>query len=246
MNTKTILIFLSFSICIRVDGKPLFNSLTFSASGRSENQGVYIVRKGPLKEKVLILCQPKNGCSLANPANTVRSALSNQESTIKQIQTKEKMSKLNPRKPIWLIANLKQGNQIFRKIKESRKKLTNEKNESPTLVVSELRRNQTSVKLIKSCHFDKVKKCTNSEWFKFWNSGMADSNSITQSAGSNKTPMTEKESPNQENQANTKDQKATVKICNFEKFEKCTRKEWHEFLKGNGGLTWQLSKSQLI
>ena len=226
-----------------IDGKPLFNSLTFSASGRSENQGVYIVRKGPLKEKVLILCQPKNGCSLANPATTVRSALSNQESTIKEIQTKGKMSKLNPRKPIWLIANLKQGNPIFQKIKESRKNLTNE---SPTPVVSELRRNQTSVKLIKSCHFGKVKKCTNSEWFKFWNSGMADSNLITQPAGSNKTPMTEKESPNQENQANTKDQKATVKICNFEKFEKCTRKEWHEFLKGNGGLTWQLSKGHLI
>ena len=351
MITKILLIFLSFSICIRVDGKPLFNSLTFSASERSENQGVNIVIKGPLKEKVLILCQPKNGCSLATPATPVPSSLSNQESRIKEIQTKGKMSKLDPRKPIWLIANLKQGNQIFRKIKESRKNLINEKKESPTPVVSELRRNQTSVKLIKSCHFDKIKKCTNSEWFKFWNSGQADSNSITQSAGSNKTSMTEKESPNQENQAKTteltkdqmaksnsiqissktekelmnlhqtkpseltrhqihrvkicyfgkferctrkewykflkgiqrisktekesinlpskslselkkererklqiiqsgseltKDQKATPKICSFKKFEKCTRKEWHEFLKGNGGLTWQLSKSQLI
>ena len=43
-----------------------------------------------------------------------------------------------------------------------------------------------------------------------------------------------------------KNQKATVKICNFEKFERCTRKEWHEPLKGNIGLNWQLSKSQLI
>ena len=334
-----------------VDGKPLFNSLTFSASGRSENQGVNIVIKGPLKEKVLILCQPKNGCSLATPATPVPSALPNQELRIKEIQTKGKMSKLDPRKPIWLIANLKQGNQIFRKIKESRKNLTNKKNESPKPVVSELRRNQTSVKLIKPCHLDKINKCTNSEWYKFWNSGMADLNSITPSAGSNKTPMTEKESQNQENQVKTtelikdqmtksksiqissktekeimnlhskipseltrdqinrvkicffekferctreewykflkgnheiskterdiinlpskslselkkererklqlirsgseftKDQKATVKICNFEKFEGCTREEWHEFLKGNGGLTWQLSKSQLI
>ena len=361
MITKILLIFLSFSICIRVDGKPLFNSLTFSASERSENQGVNIVIKGPLKEKVLILCQPKNGCSLATPATPVPSSLSNQKSRIKEIQTKGKMSKLDPRKPIWLIANLKQGNQIFRKIKESRKKLINEKEESLTPVVSELRRNQTSVKLIKSCHFDKIKKCTNSEWFKFWNSGLADSNSITESAGSNKTSMTEKESPIQENQAKTteltkdhmaksnliqissktgkesinlhsklpseltrhqshrvktcyfdkferctledwykfikgnqelskgrlvsgqtsktekepinlpsksqseltkererklqligsgseltKDQKATVKICSFKKFGRCTRKEWYEFLKGNNGLNWQLSKSQLI
>ena len=328
-----------------VDGKPLFNSLTFSASGRSENQGVNIVIKGPLKENVLILCQPKNGCSLANPTTPVPSVLPNQESRIKEIQTKGKMSKLDPRKPIWLIANLKQGNQIFRKIKESRKNLTNEKKESPTPVVSELRRNQTSEKLIKPCHLEKIKKCTNSEWFEFWNSGMAES------AGSNKTPMTGKESPNQENQPKTteltkdqmaksnsvqispktekelmnlhstipseltrdqihrvkicyfekferctreewykflkgnhrisktekesinlpskslselkkererklqiirsgsevtKDQKATVKICNFEKFETCTREEWHEFLKGNGGLTWQLSKGHLI
>ena len=354
MNNKTLLVFLGFSIVIMVDGKSLFHTLSFGAGGGSENQGVHIVIKGPLKEKVLILCQPETGCSLAIPTTPVLSALSNQESRIKEIQTKGKMSKTDPRKPIWLkdIPNLKQGskgNQIFPTIKESRKTVTSEKNESPTPVVSELRRNQTSVKLIKSCHFDKIKKCTNSEWFKFWNSGMADSNSITQSAGSNKTLMTEKESPNQENQAKTteltkdqmaksnliqissktekelmnlhskvpseltrnqihrvkicffekferctreewykflkgnheisktekesinlpskslselkkererklqlieseltKDQKATVKICNFEKFERCTRKEWHEFLKGNDGLNWQLSKSQLI
>ena len=346
-----------------VDGKSLFNSLTFSASGRSENQEVKIVIKGPLGEEVLILCQPETGCSLSTPTTPVLPALSNQESRIKEIQTKGKMSKTDPRKPIWLkdIPSLKQGsrgNQMIQKIKESRKTVTREKNESPTPVASELRRNKTSVKLIKSCHFDKIRKCTNSEWFKFWNSGMADSNSITQSAGSNKTPMTEKESPNQAKKTDltkdqmaksnsiqissktekesinlhskapskltrdqihrvkvcyfdkferctledwykfikskqelskgqlgsgqtsktekelknlpskslleltkqrerklqligsgselTKDQKATVKVCNFEKFEKCTRKEWHEFLKGNGGLTWQLSKSQLI
>ena len=132
----------------------------------------------------------------------------NQESRIKEFQTGGKMSKADPRKPIWLkdIPNPKQGskgNQIFQKITESRKTLIKEKNESPKPVVSELRRNQTSVRLIKSCHFDKIEKCTNLEWLEFWNSRMADSNSIPQPAGSNKTPMIEKESQNQENRAKT-------------------------------------------
>ena len=190
------------------------------------------------------------------------------------------MSKTDPRKPIWLkdIPNPKQGskgNQIFQKITESRKTLIKEKNESPKPVVSELRRNQTSVRLIKSCHFDKIEKCTNLEWLEFWNSRMADSNSIPQPAGSNKTPMIEKESQNQENQAKklTKDQMAKsniqissktekelinlrskvpseltrdqihrVKICYFDKFEQCTREDWNKFLKGNH----ELSKSQLL
>ena len=116
-----------------------------------------------------------------------------QESRIKEFQTGGKMSKTDPRKPIWFkdIPNQKQGskgNQIFRKITESRKTLIKEKNESPTPVVSELRRNQASVRLTKSCHFDRIKKCTNLEWLEFWNSRMADSNSIPQPAGSNKTP----------------------------------------------------------
>ena len=176
-----------------VDGKSLFHTLSFGAGGGSENQGVHIVIKGPLKEKVLILCQPETGCSLAIPTTPVLSALSNQESRIKEIQTKGKMSKTDPRKPIWLkdIPNSRQGskgNQVFQKIKESRKTVTSEKNESPTPVVSELRRNPTSVRLTKSCHFDRIKKCTNLEWLEFWNSRMADSNSIPQPAGSNKTP----------------------------------------------------------
>ena len=73
---------------------------------------------------------------------------------------------VDPRKPIWLkdIPKPKQGskgNQIFRKIIESMKTLIEEKNESPTPVVAELKRNQTSVRLIKSCHFGKIGKCTN-------------------------------------------------------------------------------------
>ena len=301
MKTKILLIVLGFSISVMADGKSLFH---FSLSkGRSENQGMHV----------------------------------------------------DPRKPIWLkdIPKPKQGskgNQIFRKIIESMKTLIEEKNESPTPVVAELKRNQTSVRLIKSCHFGKIGKCTNLEWLEFWNSKIG-SNSMTKQAGSNKTPMIEKESQNQENHAKTteltnnqmaksnliqissktekelknlhskipseltrdqihrvkicyfekferctreewykflkgiqrisktekesinlpskslselkkererklqiiqsgseltKDQKATPKMCSFKKFEKCTRKEWHEFLKGNGGLTWQLSKSQLI
>ena len=113
---------------------------------------------------------------------------------------------VDPRKPIWLkdIPKPKQGskgNQIFRKIIESMKTLIEEKNESPTPVVAELKRNQTSVRLIKSCHFGKIGKCTNLEWLEFWNSRMAHSNSISQPAGSQ----------NQKNQATTtelsKDQK---------------------------------------
>ena len=324
MKTEIILIILSFSIFIVADGKSLFPFLSFSAKGRSENQ----------------------------------------ESRIKEFQTGGKISKIDPRKPIWLkdIPNQKQGskgNQIFRKITESRKTLIKGNNKSPLPVVSELSRNQTSVKLTKSCHFDKTEKCTNLEWLEFWNSIMAGSNSTPQPVGSNKTPMIEKESQNQENHAKTteltnnqmaksnliqissktekesinlhskapseltrdqshrvktcyfenferctleewyrfikgnkklskgqlgsgqtstkepknlpskslmeltkererklrltasgselaKNQKATVKICNFEKFERCTQKEWHELLKGNIGLNWQLSKSQLI
>ena len=113
---------------------------------------------------------------------------------------------VDPRKPIWLkdIPKPKQGskgNQIFRKIIESMKTLIEEKNESPTPVVAELKRNQTSVRLIKSCHFDNIEKCNNLEWLEFWNSR----NSMPQPAGSNKTPMTQKESQNQENQAKTTD-----------------------------------------
>jgi hypothetical protein len=365
MKTKILLTLLGFSIFIIVDGKSLFHSFSSSAGGRSENQGVNIVVKGPLKEKVLILCQPKTGCSLATPATPILPSLSsNQESRINEFQMRGKMSKSDPRKPIWLkdIPKSQQGskgNQIFRKIKESRKNLISEENEPSTPVVSELRRNQASVRLVKSCYFEKINKCTNLEWIKFWNSGMVGSNSIPQSAGSSKIPMTEKESPKEHmpksseltkdqigksnliqisskterelvnlhskvpseltrNQIHrtkicyfdkfercsredwykflkgnrelsksqligsgqtpkteeesidlpsksiseltrererklqligselTKDQKATVKICNFEKFERCTRKEWYEFLKGNNGLNWQLSKSQLI
>ena len=115
---------------------------------------------------------------------------------------------VDPRKPIWLkdIPNQKQGskgNQIFRKITESRKTLIKGNNKSPLPVVSELSRNQTSVKLTKSCHFDKTEKCTNLEWLEFWNSIMAGSNSTPQPVGSNKTPMIEKESQNQENHAKT-------------------------------------------
>ena len=130
----------------------------------------------------------------------------NQESRIKEFQTEGKMSKTDPRKPIWLkdIPNSKQefkGNQIFQKITDSRKTLIKENTKIPTPVVSELRRNPTSVRLIKSCHFDRIKKCTNLEWLEFWNSRMAHSNSISQPAGSQ----------NQKNQATTtelsKDQK---------------------------------------
>ena len=180
---------------------------------------------------------------------------------------------IDPRKPIWLkdIPKPKQGskgNQIFRKIIESMKTLIEEKNESPTPVVAELKRNQTSVRLIKSCHFGKIGKCTNLEWLEFWNSKIG-SNSMPKQEGSNKTPMIEKQSQNQENQAKTtgltKDQMAKsnlnqissktekesinlhsklpleltrdqihrVKICNFDKFELCTREEWYKFIKGN-------------
>ena len=116
---------------------------------------------------------------------------------------------VDPRKPIWLkdIPKPKQGskgNQIFRKIIESMKTLIEEKNESPTPVVAELKRNQTSVRLIKSCHFGKIGKCTNLEWLEFWNSKIG-SNSMTKQAGSNKSPMIEKQSQNQENQAKTTD-----------------------------------------
>ena len=345
------------------DGKSLFHLSSFSAKGRSENQGVHKLIKDRMKEKILILCQTKTGCSLATPPTPALLTLQSvQESRIKEIQTGRKMSKTDPRKPIWLkdIPKPKQGSkgyQIFRKITESRKPLIKEKNESPTPVVAELKRNQTSARLIKSCHFDKIEKCNNLEWLEFWNSR----NSMPQPAGSNKTPMTQKESQNQENQAKTteltkdhmaksnliqissktgkesinlhskvpseltrhqshrvktcyfdkferctledwykfikgnqelskgrlvsgqtsktekepinlpsksqseltkererklqligsgseltKDQKATVKICSFKKFGRCTRKEWYEFLKGNNGLNWQLSKSQLI
>ena len=308
---------LGLSIFIVADGKSLFPF--FSAEGRSKNQ----------------------------------------ESRIKEFQTGGKMSKADPRKPIWSkdIPNQKQGstgNQIFQKITESRKTLIKWKNKSLT----EFRRNQTAVKLTKSCHFDKIEKCSNLEWLEFWDSIMAGSNSIPRPAGSNKNPMIEKESQNQAKTKEltkdqmaksnsiqissktekesinlhskapskltrdqihrvkicyfdkferctledwykfikskqelskgqlgsgqtsktekelknlpskslleltkqrerklqligsgselTKDQKATVKVCSFEEFERCTRKEWYEFLKGNIGLNWQLSKSQLI
>ena len=308
---------LGLSIFIVADGKSLFPF--FSAEGRSKNQ----------------------------------------ESRIKEFQTGGKMSKADPRKPIWSkdIPNQKQGstgNQIFQKITESRKTLIKGKNKSLT----EFRRNQTAVKLTKSCHFDKIEKCSNLEWLEFWDSIMAGSNSIPRPAGSNKNPMIEKESQNQAKTKEltkdqmaksnsiqissktekesinlhskapskltrdqihrvkvcyfdkferctledwykfikskqelskgqlgsgqtsktekelknlpskslleltkqrerklqligsgselTKDQKATVKVCSFEEFERCTRKEWYEFLKGNIGLNWQLSKSQLI
>ena len=178
---------------------------------------------------------------------------------------------VDPRKPIWLkdIPKPKQGskgNQIFRKIIESMKTLIEEKNESPTPVVAELKRNQTSVRLIKSCHFGKIGKCTNLEWLEFWNSKIG-SNSMTKQAGSNKTPMIEKQSQNQENQAKTteltndqmaksnfiqissktekesinlhskvpseltRDKIPTVKICHFDKFERCTREDWYKFIK---------------
>ena len=265
------------------DGKSLFHFSSSSAMGRSENQGKHVVIKDPLKEKVLILCQPKTGCSLATPPTPALSSV--QESRIKEIQTGGKMSRTDPRKPIWLkdIPKPKQGskgNQIFQKIIESRKTVIKEKNESPTPAVSELKRNQTSVRLIKSCHFDKIEKCTNLEWLEFWNSRIADSNSIPQPAGSNKTPMIEKESQNQENQINqaktteltkdqmakpnliqissktekesinlhpkvpselTRDQIPRVKICDFDKFERCTREDWYKFIKGNQ----ELSKGQL-
>ena len=122
----------------------------------------------------------------------------NQESRIKEFQTEGKMSKTDPRKPIWLkdIPKPKQGskgNQIFRKIIESMKTLIEEKNESPTPVVAELKRNQTSVRLIKSCHFDNIEKCNNLEWLEFWNSRMAHSNSISQPAGSQNQKMTRSE-----------------------------------------------------
>ena len=232
MKTEIILIILSFSIFIVADGKSLFPFLSFSAEGRSENQ----------------------------------------ESRIKEFQTGGKISKIDPRKPIWLkdISNQKQGskgNQIFRKITESRKTLIKGNNKSPLPVVSELSRNQTSVKLTKSCHFDKTEKCTNLEWLEFWNSIMAGSNSTPQPVGSNKTPMIEKESQNQENQAKTteltndqmaksnfiqissktekesinlhskvpseltRDKIPTVKICHFDKFERCTREDWYKFIK---------------
>ena len=308
---------LGLSIFIVADGKSLFPF--FSAEGRSKNQ----------------------------------------ESRIKEFQTGGKMSKADPRKPIWSkdIPNQKQGstgNQIFQKITESRKTLIKGKNKSLT----EFRRNQTAVKLTKSCHFDKIEKCSNLEWLEFWDSIMAGSNSIPRPAGSNKNPMIEKESQNQAKTKEltkdqmtksnsiqissktekesinlhskapskltrdqihrvkvcyfdkferctledwykfikskqelskgqlgsgqtsktekelknlpskslleltkqrerklqligsgselTKDQKATVKVCSFEEFERCTRKEWYEFFKGNIGLNWQLSKSQLI
>ena len=222
---------LGLSIFIVADGKSLFPF--FSAEGRSKNQ----------------------------------------ESRIKEFQTGGKMSKADPRKPIWSkdIPNQKQGstgNQIFQKITESRKTLIKGKNKSLT----EFRRNQTAVKLTKSCHFDKIEKCSNLEWLEFWDSIMAGSNSIPRPAGSNKNPMIEKESQNQENQINqakttelTKDQMAKpnliqissktekepinlhskvpleltrdqihrVKICNFDKFELCTREEWYKFIKGN-------------
>ena len=136
------------------------------------------------------------------------------------------MSKTDPRKPIWFkdIQNPKQGskgNQIFRKITESWKTLIKEKNESPTPVVSELRRNQASVRLTKSCHFDRIKKCTNLEWLEFWNSRMADSNSIPQPAGSNKTPMTQ----NQENQAKTELTKDQMAKSNLIQISSKTEKE---------------------
>ena len=258
------------------DGNSLFHFPSSSAKGRSENQGVHMVIKDPLKEKVLILCQPKTGCSLATPPTPALSSV--QESRIKEIQTGGKMSKTDPRKPIWLKDILKpkqgsKGNQIFRKIIESMKTLIKEKNESPTPAVSELKRNQTSVRLTKSCHFDKIEKCTNLEWLEFWNSR----NSIPQPSGSNKTPMIEKESQNQENQAKTteltkgqmaksnliqissktekesinlhskvpseltRDQIPKVKICYFDKFERCTLEEWYKFIKGNQ----ELSKGQL-
>ena len=285
MKTKILLIVLAFSSFIIVDGKSLSYFLSSRDGERSENLGVHVVIRGPLKEKVIIFCQPKTGCTLATPptpATPVLPALpSIQESRIKGIQTGGQMSKTDPRKPIWLkdIPNSQQGskgNQIFQKITESRKTLISEINVSPTPVVSESKRNHTPVRLIKSCHFDKIKKCTNLEWLKFWNSGMADSNSISQSAGSNKTPMSEKESPNQTRTTTTeltKDQMAKsniqissktekesinlrskvpsemtrdqihrVKICYFDKFEQCTREDWYKFLKGNH----ELSKSQLI
>ena len=221
MKTKILLVVIGFSIFIMADGKSLFHFSLSRTMGRSENQGVHV----------------------------------------------------DPRKPIWLkdIPKPKQGskgNQIFRKIIESMKTLIKEKNESPTPAVSELKRNQTSVRLTKSCHFDKIEKCTNLEWLEFWNS----KNSIPQPSGSNKTPMIEKESQNQENQENqaktteltkdqmtksnliqissktekepinlhskvplelTRDQIHRVKICNFDKFELCTREEWYKFIKGN-------------
>ena len=216
MKTKILLIVLGFSIFIMADGKSLFH---FSLSkGRSENQGMHV----------------------------------------------------DPRKPIWLkdIPKPKQGskgNQIFRKIIESMKTLIEEKNESPTPVVAELKRNQTSVRLIKSCHFGKIGKCTNLEWLEFWNSKIG-SNSMPKQAGSNKTPMMEKQSQNQAkttgltkdqmaksnlNQISSKTEKESinlhtklpleltrdqihrVKICNFDKFELCTREEWYKFIKGN-------------
>ena len=138
----------------------------------------------------------------------------NQESRLKEFQTEGKMSKTDPRKPIW-----------FRKIPESRKTLIKGKNKSPTPVVSELRRNPTSVRLTKSCHFDRIKKCTNLEWLEFWNSRMADSNSIPQPAGSNKTPMIEKESQNQENQAKTELTKDQMVKSNLIQISSKTEKE---------------------
>ena len=92
-------------------------------------------------------------------------------------------------------------------------------------MVSELRRNPTSVRLTKSCHFDRIKKCTNLEWLEFWNSRMADSNSIPQPAGSNKTPMIEKESQNQENQAKTELTKDQMDKSNLIQISSKTEKE---------------------
>ena len=159
----------------------------------------------------------------------------NQESRLKEFQTEGKMSKTDPRKPIW-----------FRKIPESRKTLIKGKNKSPTPVVSELRRNPTSVRLTKSCHFDRIKKCTNLEWLEFWNSRMAHSNSISQPAGSqnqkNQATTTELSKDQKKESINlhsklplelTRDQIHRVKICNFDKFELCTREEWYKFIKGN-------------
>ena len=278
MKTKILLIVLGFSISVMSDGKSLFHLSSFSAKARSENQGVHNVIKDRMKEKILILCQSKTGCSLATPPTPVLLTLpSIQESRIKEIQTGGKMSMTDPRKPIWLkdISKPKQGskrNQIFRKIAESRQPLIKEENKTPTPVVAELKRNQTSVRLIKSCHFDNIEKCNNLEWLEFWNSR----NSMPQPAGSNKTPMTQKESQNQENQAKTtdftknqmdksnlqissktekesinlhskvpskltRDQIPRVKICYFDKYERCTREDWYRYIKGNQ----ELSKGQL-
>ena len=114
MKTKILLIVLGFSISVMSDGKSLFHLSSFSAKARSENQGVHNVIKDRMKEKILILCQSKTGCSLATPPTPVLLTLpSIQESRIKEIQTGGKMSMTDPRKPIWLkdISKPKQGSK---------------------------------------------------------------------------------------------------------------------------------------